>query len=508
MHGHEHHRIAHELRHRSLSMRGDLTDLVGRTLARRYEVVRPIGQGGMGVVFEAIQLDLGRPVALKVLFDDDPRAIARFRQEATATAKLRSPNVVAITELVEPDDAPPFLVMELLDGEPLGRLLAREKKLPPSRAVGIAVQVLSALAQAHALGLVHRDIKPSNVFLVRTPSGGDVVKVLDFGVAKVLEGGMKTTTGAILGTPAYLAPEQILSRVVGPAADLHAVGVLLYEMLTGTRPWRSSDVIASIAYVPASALDGVPPSLAAAVAKALAKDPAARHASAEAMINALKEALEPPPSPSPSRRRPAALFAIAFVSTGAVAVAGVLIAARARQVEAPPPPIATVVADAAPVAVPAPTESVSTEPVVVDAAVPPKPAPARAPVLDSECVCLAAASGGFRRGLCQGQQVPRCECLLQSNGLSMLCNGPFAPDAAGAGTCPGGYNTFGGTGKKNGDPCQGHRHIGDMPMPGTLSCNFCYEPRGVSAVHGTACTGIWQDGLSHVGTWDCLVRRR
>jgi serine/threonine-protein kinase len=310
-----------------------LDPLIGQVLAGRYEILRAIGAGGMGVVYEAVQLDLGRRVALKVLpRGPDPRDLARLRTEVLAVAAASHAHVVPMIECRDDHD-PPFFVMELLHGLTLATVL-RQGSLPVERAVKIAVQVLSALGAAHAAGVVHRDIKPANVFLVQTPGVGDVVKVLDFGVAKVEGGTSSTTTGSLVGTPAYMAPEQVLGGAIGPRTDVHAVGLLLFEMLTGRRPFDG--VPARMPYEPAPPLAMVrpdlPPALANVVACALEKDPSRRFPSAAAMLDALvdprltQSGAVPAQAQAQARSGSGTVFVIALLS---VLLVGAVVAAAA-----------------------------------------------------------------------------------------------------------------------------------------------------------------------------------
>ena len=218
-------------------------DLSGTLLGGRYRLRSLLGRGGMGSVYAAVQEDLGRSVAVKILdplLACDPGQLERFRREALASAALGHPNIVQVTDFSAPTNTqPPFLVMELLAGQSLGQLLDRESVVAPQRIAFIASQLLSALGAAHAAGIVHRDIKPDNVFLVSTSAFHDLVKVLDFGIAKLAteEGGARLTgTGAMLGTPAYMAPEQARGAVVDHRADLYAVGATMYQALAGRLP--------------------------------------------------------------------------------------------------------------------------------------------------------------------------------------------------------------------------------------------------------------------------------
>ncbi len=277
-------------------------------IAGRFRVVRLLGRGGMGEVYEAVQLDLDRPVAIKVL-PAGTGDLGAIEREARAAARLAHPHIVQVTDLVQPDDGPPFLVMELLEGESLAERIVREKRVDASRAALIAVQVLSALAAAHAAGIVHRDVKPANVFLARTAATHDFVKLLDFGVARVTHGSPGSVTSArLVGTPAYMAPEQIRGDTADARTDVYAVGVCLYEMLSGASPFTATNVpslLVKICEAEPNPLADVDAGLAAIVARAMSKEPAARFASADAMRIALVPFAASAPVPSRGLSPPA-----------------------------------------------------------------------------------------------------------------------------------------------------------------------------------------------------------
>jgi len=277
-------------------------DLLGEVLGGRYRVLRLLGRGGMGAVYEAEQLDLGRRVAIKVLHEmlsKDDEQLVRFSREARAAASLGHRNVVQVTDFQAEPGQLAFLVMELVPGESLAAVLSREGRQPAWRVVPIARQVLSALGAAHDAGIVHRDIKPGNVMLTAFEGlgeGAEVAKVLDFGIAKMMEGSgytQLTMTGVALGTPAYMAPEMALGDKVDGRADLYAVGVLLFKCLAGKVPFggSASDVLQRVVREEAPSLGplrpDVAPMLAAVVDRALLKDPAARFQSAADMSGAL-----------------------------------------------------------------------------------------------------------------------------------------------------------------------------------------------------------------------------
>ncbi len=276
-------------------------DLTGTLLGGRYRVGQVLGRGGMGLVYEATQEGLDRKVALKVMhphLDGDAAIRERFRREARAVAMIRHPNVVQINDCVEQPNEPPFLVMERLYGETLRDAMKKTPLLSGRRVAAIAIQVLSALDAAHKAQVVHRDIKPDNVFLEHTTAQRDIVKLLDFGVAKFsgeADGAKKLTRlGHAIGTPAFMSPEQALSDAVDGRSDLYALGATMYVALTGRKLYDVSDlhdlVGAIVRHVPApvtSHRSDVDPALAGVIARALEKNPSARFASALDMAKAL-----------------------------------------------------------------------------------------------------------------------------------------------------------------------------------------------------------------------------
>jgi eukaryotic-like serine/threonine-protein kinase len=277
----------------------------GRCLGGRYRIGALLAAGGMGEVWAARDLLLDRPVAVKVLggaLAGDGRAGERLRREARAAGRLDHPNIARVLDLGE-HDGRPYLVMELLEGESLAARIDRAGPMAPAEAARVVAAVADALQAAHSAGVVHRDVKPGNVFLT---SGGEV-KVLDFGIASAA-GEAALTTGDLLGTAAYLAPERALGRPATPAADLYSLGVVLYELLAGRRPFEGgSDIELAMAQVnarPASlglVAPSTPPSLVAACERAMAKDPAARPPSAAAFARLLRS---PAPTPAGPATRP------------------------------------------------------------------------------------------------------------------------------------------------------------------------------------------------------------
>jgi serine/threonine-protein kinase len=211
----------------------------------QYRIVDLLGRGGMGCVYLAEHLKLGRRVALKLLRPEHAErrdAVARFFQEARAVNKIRHRNIVDVTDLVEADDGTTFIIMELLDGMSLSKLM-RAQQLDVPRALAILAQICDGLAAAHSVGIVHRDLKPDNVFVVATGDGADLVKLLDFGVAKLLhredeQVAFETAAGAVVGTPTFMSPEQAGGGEVDARADIYSLGAIMYEMFTGEPIFR------------------------------------------------------------------------------------------------------------------------------------------------------------------------------------------------------------------------------------------------------------------------------
>jgi serine/threonine-protein kinase len=275
----------------------------GPCLGGRYRMGALLGTGGMGEVWAARDLLLDRAVAVKLIggaLAGDGRAAERLRREARAAARLDHPNIARVLDLGE-HDGRPYLVMELLEGESLAARIDRVGPMPPAEAARIVAAVADALEAAHHAGVVHRDVKPGNVFLTSTGA----VKVLDFGIASAA-GDAALTTGDLIGTAAYLAPERALGQRATPAADVYALGVVLYELLAGHRPFEAgSEVELAMAHVNADppslrqAAPSTPGFLVAACHNALAKDPSARPASAAVFVQLVRA-----PGPTPPTTRP------------------------------------------------------------------------------------------------------------------------------------------------------------------------------------------------------------
>ncbi len=284
---------------------GSSRSLLGAVLSRRFRITLKLGEGGMGEVYAADPLDGSARVALKVLrpeFLGDAHVRSRFLEEARTSMRLVHPNIVRVHEGAQAEDGTPYLVMELLEGVPLGAYTQNGGRVPLAQAVPILQGILAGLAAAHAQGIVHRDLKPDNVLLTRDAGGTFVVKVLDFGIAKVMDvaGGMgfRTRTGMLLGTPAYMSPEQAKNaRDVDQRADLWSAGILFYEMLTGRQAFPAPTEYARLAALlssepePVQRIDPTLAPLTAFFERALKKDRDERFASAVEMARALSHAV-------------------------------------------------------------------------------------------------------------------------------------------------------------------------------------------------------------------------
>jgi serine/threonine-protein kinase len=284
---------------------------IGLTLDGRYKIERRLAAGGMGVVYLAERVGLAKRVAIKFLHRSQAMVAdrrERFEREAAAMSRLSHPNLITGIDHGELDDTP-YLVMEYHPGESLRKLIAAGP-LEPARAIHIARQLLAGLGSAHASNVVHRDLKPENVLIVGSP-GEDLVKVLDFGVAKLIEGDgrpseLSVMAGSMLGTAEYMAPEQVRCEVIDPRADLYAVGILLYEMITGRRPFEAERDLAvlrmQVEDAPVSPRELAPEmswALEAAVMRALEKKPDQRWPTAEEFSAALAATPEGPASTAP-----------------------------------------------------------------------------------------------------------------------------------------------------------------------------------------------------------------
>jgi serine/threonine-protein kinase len=287
--------------------------LIGALLDGRYRVEALIATGGMSAVYRGLDVRLDRPIAIKVMesrYAGDGQFLTRFRLEARAVARLKDPGLVAVYDQGT-DGQHPFLVMELVEGGTLRELLRERGPMPPHAVAAVLGPVLGGLAVAHRNGLVHRDVKPENVLI----SDHGEVKIADFGLVRAVAEAGITSASVILGTAAYLSPEQVSSGNAGPRSDVYAAGILIYELLTGATPF-GGDTALAVAYQrmdndvrpPSTAIGGVPPQFDELVLRATARDPDQRYADAQDMgaeLDAIIDELELPDFRVPAPRNSA-----------------------------------------------------------------------------------------------------------------------------------------------------------------------------------------------------------
>ncbi len=312
--------------------------MLGRVLDRKYRIVRLVGEGGMGSVYEAEHIRINRKVAIKVMHEAQttkPVSVERFIREAQAASAIGHPNIIEVQDIVQEEDGTIAIVMELLTGESLDAILKKKNRLPPARAVSLILQTLSALHFAHQKGIIHRDLKPDNIFVAINSRGQEEVKLLDFGIAKFIDDDKNsdmglTKTGTVLGTPYYLAPEQAKGgKDIDARIDIWSAGVLLYETISGEIPFDGdnyNEILGNILLEPPIPLGELvpylPDGLVSVVEKALVKDREFRYQSVTEMIEALlpfldqkvgvlsapvaralKESVDPPPFKLENRRK-------------------------------------------------------------------------------------------------------------------------------------------------------------------------------------------------------------
>jgi serine/threonine-protein kinase len=356
-----------------------VAERVGQLLDRKYRIVRLLGEGGMGCVYEARHELIGRRIAIKFLHPDlalHSDILMRFRREAQAAGALESENIAAVTDFGESEDGAPYIVMEFLVGEDLAKLLQRTGPLPIERVIDVTLQACRGLAAAHDQGIVHRDLKPENLFVLRHGDGTDLIKVLDFGIAKLQrpDAASSTRTGAAMGTPYYMPREQARGQKdLDARADVYALGVIMYELLSGQKPYVGdgyNEILFRILTTTPPSLARLRPELPAAlvslVERAMAPEPAERIASVRELSTALTELLPrvgtlpaapapagtsavAPAASTPSLTAPGAATTLpvptkrsswgAFTLAGAVVLAGLgSVAWRARRAEPVPAP--------------------------------------------------------------------------------------------------------------------------------------------------------------------------
>jgi serine/threonine protein kinase len=287
----------------------DHDPLVGSTLSGRYRIIRKIGEGGMGIVYEAEHVLIEKRVGLKVLREDFSNrfdVVERFRQEAKSASKIGHEHIIDISDFGVTQSGANFFVMELLHGRDLAEELEKHGPLSPRRALGIVLQCAEALGAAHKKGIVHRDMKPENIFLVERKSDEDFVKIVDFGIAKMSDvetgapGRKLTKTGMIFGTPEYMSPEQGAGKPLDHRVDVYALGIILYELLTGRVPFMGDTFMGILTQhmfeqvPPLKAMNprcNVPDEVERLVFRAVAKDPDERYRSMEELASELSGAL-------------------------------------------------------------------------------------------------------------------------------------------------------------------------------------------------------------------------
>ena len=380
-------------------------DLVGQVLADRYHIMKKLGEGGMGQVYLAEHVKMGRRSAIKVMNPSmvhDPEAVARFNREAANASRISDSHVCAIYDFGETADGLIYLAMEFVEGEPLTELLTREGALPVARAADICIQVAAALQAAHDLGIVHRDLKPDNIMLTRSRDGADAVKVVDFGLAKAVGGeggGQKVTrTGLVVGTPEFLSPEQLSGDKLDGRSDVYSLGLVLFNMLTGTLPFPADSVqeamIKRLTDEPAELIEvrpdlHFPPGLQQTLDTALARSPVDRYQSAAKFAHDLASIVGPsrgdagaalpstladddktePIEPVRTRKRSRVPIVVGVIVALGAAGAVVTIGRTVKQTSSVPP------ADTArQIVAPPPVDTASRTPVV-----PPRRAPVKRP---------------------------------------------------------------------------------------------------------------------------------
>jgi serine/threonine-protein kinase len=301
-------------------------DLAGKEIAGRYRILTKLGEGGMGAVYRGEQISLRRAVAVKLLRSElsaNPMLLRRFSAEAEAVAKLSHPNTVNVYDFGQDTDGSVFIAMELIEGRSLRSAIAKEGPFAPGRALHIAAQVAASLADAHAHNIVHRDLKPDNVMLQDRGRQRDVVRVLDFGIAKLRDDTRATQqamtqAGDMLGTPQYMAPEQIKGETIDGRTDVYALGCMIYEMVTARLAFEAPTIMAMLskhlieAPVPPSQRRpdlGLPPALDQLVLAAMAKDPGQRPPTMEAFGEQIAQLAQtlPPADPNTPRSQQASV---------------------------------------------------------------------------------------------------------------------------------------------------------------------------------------------------------
>ena len=330
--------------------------LVGTVLAGRYRIERLLGSGGMGSVYRAEHVLMRKACAVKVLHREMTQVkevVARFEREAVAAARIEHPNVAAATDFGQLENGSFYLVLEFIEGKSLTKLIAEQGALPEERALLITRQIADALAAAHAAGIVHRDLKPDNVMRVTKDGSNDFVKVLDFGIAKVKieepgpEHQALTRLNTVMGTPEYMSPEQARGEPVDHRADLYTAGIILYEMLTGTSPFRHEEFVVVLTKKLTEDPPALPPHVSAAtrelVAQLLQRSPEDRPQSAADLVGRVDAILGYSPAPSlafapVSGQSPRRVTARSVTARSVTAKSAAVAFANTVIGEPPPPP--------------------------------------------------------------------------------------------------------------------------------------------------------------------------
>ena len=330
----------------ALKAQGGSTDLIGSIIADRYLVLSKLGEGGMGQVYLAEHVKMGRKSAVKVMNPgtvNDADAISRFNREAANASRISHQHAAQVYDFGETPDGLIYLAMEYVEGEPLTDILARDGALPPERAGEIVRQTAEALAVAHDMGIVHRDLKPDNIMITKSRDGSDLVKVVDFGIAKAMnvEAQMVTRTGLVVGTPEYMSPEQIAGDPLDGRSDIYSLGLVAFNILTGRLPFLSKtaqeSVIMRLTEPPrrlAEIRPEVPwsPAVQAVMDRALQRDANLRYALASEFGRALSAAVREQPTAFPVQStRPDGEAAVPPTRESEPAVSGAPAAAGARQ---------------------------------------------------------------------------------------------------------------------------------------------------------------------------------
>ncbi len=370
---------------------------IGTTIAGRYELQSVLGVGGMGVVFRARQIAMNRVVAVKLLnaqYSSNANAVGRFEREMQASSRIEHPNTIRVYDYGS-SDGHLFLAMELLPGRSLAKVLAEDGRMPVERIAKIGMQIAKALIAAHAEGVVHRDLKPDNVIVTDIPGERDFIKVLDFGIARFIDETQTqqlTTEGAVIGTPAYMSPEQVQGSAPDLRTDLYALGIILFEMVTGQVPFSAPTTLSLIVKHikdapprPSDLAPNVSPKLERLILKCLEKERDARPADAAEVVRELESLAQSATTTVdlPPKDKRTALWA----GLGVLLVAGIAIASYALSTSSGPPTPAPTLAPApapaptptlalAPTPAPTPTPALTPEP---EPALTPEPEPAPTP---------------------------------------------------------------------------------------------------------------------------------